>query len=292
MQEGYWVVRTYEAGAVGEKTKYFIPGSRPTGKIRLKDRRLAKKQEQNEYSAQKALARLINANFVAGDLLMGLDYSQEGMERILAWGRSHGLPVDDADEGVRMAAVWEAAAHEMEIAVRRVKRRLQKKGIALKAIMSTSDMDGETGEAVRVHHHLVVNAGVQQDFIEAWEKYGLGRVSWTPLWSNQEDRTPVAEYIIRQVRKIPDAKKYRSTRNLVRPQPKDRIALSGAEIRVPVGGQLLFRQQWTPGSPQYIRYVLPKKTSVLADGKGRDPNHLTDSSAMALRREQAPAIQE
>ena len=58
MQEGYWVVRTYEAGAVGEKTKFFVQGSRPTGKIRRKDRDAARKQEQNEYSAQKALARL------------------------------------------------------------------------------------------------------------------------------------------------------------------------------------------------------------------------------------------
>ena len=27
---GYWVVRTYEAGAVGEKTKFWVPGERPS----------------------------------------------------------------------------------------------------------------------------------------------------------------------------------------------------------------------------------------------------------------------
>lgn len=259
MKEGYWVVRTYEAGTIGEKTKYFVPGTRPTGKIRKKDRDAARKAEQNGYSAQKALARLINANFREGDLLMGLDYSPKGMEKILAWGRANGLDVDAEDELIRMNAIWEAAAHELELAVRRVKRRLKKQGMELKAILSTSDMDGETGESVRVHHHLIVNAGVQDAFLECWEQAGLGGVSWTPLWQGQEDRTPVAEYIIRQVRRIPDAKKYRSTRNLERPQPKDRIALSEAEIRVPAGGKLLFRQEYRPNQPQYIRYVLPRK---------------------------------
>lgn len=259
MKEGYWVVRTYEAGAVGEKTKFFVQGSRPTGKIRKKDRDAARKQEQNEYSAQKSLARLINANFIAGDLLLGLDYSEEGMEKILAWGRKHGLAVDSEDEAVKMDAIWEAASHELDNALRRVKRRLKKQGQDLKAVYATSDMDGATGEAVRVHHHLVVSAGTQDAFLEAWEKCGLGGVSWTTLWQDQDDRSPIAEYIIRQVRRIPDAKKYRSTRNLTRPQPKDRVALSDAELRVPAGGQLLFRQEFKPGRPQYIRYTMPPK---------------------------------
>lgn len=263
MQEGYWVVRTYEAGSVGEKTKFFIPGSRPTGKIRRKDRDAARKQEQNEYSAQKAMARLINANFTAGDLLMGLDYSEAGMERILIWGREHGLPVDSEDETEKMDAVWEAASHELDNALRRVKRRLQKQGMELKAIYATSDMDGETGEAVRVHHHLIVNGGTQDAFLDAWEKCGLGGVNWKHLWDDQEDRTPIAEYIIRQVRRIPDAKKYRSTRNLIRPQPKDRIALSDALLRAPAGGKLLYMREYKPGRPQYIRYALPKKQTKL-----------------------------
>ena len=259
MQEGYWVVRTYEAGAVGEKTKFFVQGSRPTGKIRRKDRDAVRKQEQNEYSAQKALARLINANFTEGDLLMGLDYSEEGMGKILDWARENGLNVDSEDDVEQMNAIWEAASHELDNALRRVKRRLKRQGLELKAVYATSDMDGATGETVRVHHHLVVNAGTQEAFLDAWEKCGLGGVAWSPLWRDQDDRTPIAEYIVRQVRRIPDAKKYRSTRNLLRPQPKDRVALSDAELRVPAGGKLLFRQEFKPGRPQYIRYTLPPK---------------------------------
>lgn len=272
MKEGYWVTRTYEAGPVGEKTKFFVPGTRPTGKLRKKDREAVRKQEQNEYSAQKAMARLINANFGTGDLLMGLDYSEAGMEQILAWGRSHGLEVDSDDDLIRMNAVWEAASHALDNALRRVKRRLAKQGHELRAVYITSDTDGATGEAVRVHHHLVVGAESEAAFIDAWQNCGMGGVAYTKLWHDQPDRTPIAEYLIRQVRRIPDAKKYRSTRNLKRPEPKDRIAVSDAELRVPAGGELLFRQEYKPGRPQYIRYTLPPK-------KDRKPKQKKPESA-------------
>lgn len=268
MKEGYFVIRTYTAGAVGEKTKFFVPGKRPDGALSRRQKDAIRKQAQNAYSAQKELARIINENFSAGDLFMGLDYTDEGIARIMAWGREHGLPVDSEDETEKRNAIWEAAAHEQDIALRRVKRRLEKQGIELKAIYCTSDMDGDTQEEVRVHHHLIVNAGVQEAFLAAWEKYGLGGVSWTPLWEKQIDRTPIAEYIIKQVRWIPDAKKYRSTRNLTRPKPKDRIVYTDNELQVPRGGKLIFRQEIknSMGNPddyrnrqaQYIRYILPK----------------------------------
>ena len=275
MSEGYFVIRTYKAGEIGEKTKFFVPGKRSEKTLSKRQRAAIHKQEQNEYSAQKALARLINANFQAGDLFLGLDYNDAGLARVKAWARKQGLPIDSQEEGERNDALWEAAAHELDIALRRVKRRLEKQGMELKAIYCTSDMDGDTGEIVRVHHHLIVNAGVQEAFLAAWEKYGLGGVSWSALWDNQLDRTPIAEYIIKQVRRIPDAKKFRSTRNLVRPKPKDRIAYTDTELQVPRGGKLIYRQEYENKQtssrsyqnrqPQYIRYILPKKNEIPPD---------------------------
>lgn len=268
MKEGYFVVRTYVAGDIGEKTKFFVPGKRPDKKLSRRQRNALKKQEQNEYSALKALRRRIHANFKAGDLLLGLDYSKEGLERVLAWGRKKGLPVDSENEKERADAIWESASHELEIALRRVKRRLEKQGVELKAVYVTSDMNGKTGEMVRVHHHLIVNAGVRDAFLEAWEKYGMGGVSWSPLWERQIDRTELAEYLLRQVRRIPDAKKYRCTKNLILPAPKDRIVSSDNELQVPRGGKLIFRQEYRNDlrdrddylgyQPQYIRYITPE----------------------------------
>lgn len=269
MKEGYYVIRTYESGAIGEKTKFFVPGKRPDGKMSRRQKNAIRKAEQNEYSAQKNLARILNANFTAGDLFLGLDYNDMGMTRIRHWARKHDLPIDEGTEEEKQNALWEAAAHELDIALRRVKRKLEKTGTELKAVYCTSDMDGDTGEIVRVHHHLVVNADAKEAFVEAWEKYGLGRVSWTSLWADQLDRTPIAEYIIRQVRRIPDAKKFRSTRNLVRPKAKDRVVYTDNELQVPRGGKLIFRQEFETRQTssrmtqnrqsQYIRYILPEK---------------------------------
>ena len=141
--EGYWIVRTYEAGNVGEKTKFFVPGARPTrSQRRLRD--AARKQAQNEYSAEKALARLLNANFTEGDLLVGLDYSDEGLARLEAWALRQGLPMETEEE--RLDAMRAAAEHELQLMIRRTKRELDKLGLPLRYVAVTSDMDGDTGE--------------------------------------------------------------------------------------------------------------------------------------------------
>lgn len=137
-----------------------------------------------------------------------------------------------------------AAEHELQLMIRRVKRELDKLGLPLRYVAVISDMDGDTGETVRVHHHLVVDRAVRDVFVEKWA--GLGGVDWKPL-SPQMDYTPLASYLIRQVRRVPDHKKYISSRNLLRVEPKDRIAMSEAEVRVPKGGVLLFREAYHPG---------------------------------------------
>nr|WP_326185403.1 hypothetical protein [uncultured Oscillibacter sp.] len=265
MKEGYWVVRTYEAGPVGEKTKFWIPGVRSDRQTR-REKSEIRKQEQNEYSAVKQMARLINANYGPGDLLLGLDYSEEGMARLLAWAESQGADLETADEAERMDFIRSAAEREMRLLLRRVKRELDKTGTALRYIAITSDMDGDTGESVRIHHHLVVPAEVRDAFVEKWQ--GMGGVDWE-LLSGQEDYTPIAEYLVKQVRRVPDAKKYVSSRNLVRPQPKDRVALTDAELRVPKGGKLLHRNEFQPGRAQYIRYVLPEDRRPPRPSPGR-----------------------
>nr|DAG65503.1 MAG TPA: hypothetical protein [Caudoviricetes sp.] len=252
---GYWVIRTYEAGSVGEKIKYWVPGERPKKSVGRTASDIRKVQ-QNEASAVKRLARIINANFTQGDILLGLDYDSEGYKKLLSRSakikntrkaRGDTLPEEEAEE---MECIRQAAEQEMTNFLRRVKRAGEIKYIAV-----TSDMDGKTGESVRVHHHLVIN----REALEACkEKWGLGGVNYNGL-SGQADYTDIAAYLMEQVRRIPDAKKYTASRNLTRPAPKDRVALNGSELRVPKGGQLLHRNEFSPGMPQYIRYILPHK---------------------------------
>ena len=196
------------------------------------------------------------------------------MEKITRYARGKHPDYDQAHEEQQRDYLWEAAAHEASLCCRRVNRKLKKLGWdPVKYICITSDMDGDSGELVRLHHHLIVPAHLAPLFRQAWEKLGrakkekkMGGVAWKTV-SKQADWTPIAEYFPRQVRRIPDANKYATSRNLIRPQPKDRAVLSDAELRVPKGGKLLFRQEFRMHQdrdgalhtqPQYIRYIIPE----------------------------------
>lgn len=268
MKDGYWVVRTYEAGQVGEKTKYFVLGDR-TRRNRRKEESSIKKQEQNEYSAKKRLARLINANFTHGDILLGLDYSDASYKKLERSARKAAPDYDSLPEDDQLRCIREAAAQEMVNYLRRVKRALEKEGRAdeLKYVAITSDMDGDTKETVRVHHHLIVPASCEHIIRMKW---GHGGTYCKPL-SKQEDYMPIAEYLIAQVRGTLNAKKFVSSRNLIRPQPKDRIAVSDAEIRVPRNCKLIQRAEYKRGAPQYIRYILPEKKAADISSSGVEP---------------------
>lgn len=250
MKDGYWVIRTYKAGNVGEKIKFWIPNARPTKSSR-KIKSDLKKIKQNEASAVKRLARVINANFSHGDILLGLDYSPEGYERVCTRAGA----TSDASEPESLEAIYMAAEQELTNALRRVKRELEKSNIELRYVAVTSDLNGKTGECVRVHHHLVINGEALFAFLTKWN---LGNVEYSTL-RRQADYTDIAVYLIKQVRYLPDAKKYKSSRNLVRVVPSDRVARNGSQLRAPRGAVLLHAGEYKPGYPQYIRYILPER---------------------------------
>ena len=268
-KEGYWVIRTWEAGRVGEKSKFFVPGKRPDKKPTKKQRDMIKKQAQNEYSAVKRLARILHKYFSGGDYAFGLDYSEQGIRKLEKWAAGKGVELDALNEDERRSVLWAAADHEITNCLRRVRERAKKAGIEVKAAYVTSDLEWDSEEEqlipARVHHHLVINREAKALFEDAWGK--LGGCTWSTLYDYQDDRTVLASYMIRQVRKVPDAKKFRTTRNLVPPKPKDRIAASDAELQVPRGGKLLYRREFSGyGEAQYIRYILPPKTYISPDG--------------------------
>ena len=260
-KDGYWVVRTYKAGSVGEKTKFWIPGKRPDKKLSRRQKSAIKKQSQNEYCAVKRLARDLHENFSGEDIFLGLDYSKTGMEKLEKWATKQGVDLSGLSEEEKRDVLWEAADHELNNCLRRAQSRAKSRGCELKAVLTTSDQkyDRKLQEyiQVRVHHHMVINQEALDCFKEAWGE--LGGVDVKFLHDYGEDLTELADYIVSQVRRIPDAKKYRSTRNVTHPEPKDRIVNSEAELQVPRGGKLLFRREFTrSGQPQYIRYIVPK----------------------------------
>ena len=148
----------------------------------------------------------------------------------------------------------EAADKQLTLWVRRLKRKYSGK---IKAVLITSDVDHETGELVRVHHHIVLAAeGISWDLLRGEWKHG--RVDIKQLRA-QPDYTPIATYLMRQVRKQPDKKKYRVTQGMEQPKIEEREILCNTEMKAPAGANVLERSEYTAESiGQYIRYV-PKK---------------------------------
>lgn len=262
-RKGNWVQYTYEAGEIGEKVKFYVPDGKPGENFAKRERNALRRYEQKLRYSQRSLARRMNVNFTAGDYLISVDFSNDGLEKIKEWGRKKGYPVDSPNHQESRDAVWMCASHELENYLRRVTRELEKDGIELKYVVIVSDMDPDTKEEVRVHYHLVVNKEALGAFLKKWKK--MGSVDYEALWSYKKDRTWIAEYFLNQVRQIKDAKKFRYSRNLKRAKRKKLVGLTEAEIRVPKNCKLLSRSEYAPGQIQYIRYELPPRHSSLTD---------------------------
>ena len=251
MQNGYWVIRTYVAGNVGEKIKYWVSGSKP---VRSKRRMCAdvNRLEKNEKQSEKNLARILNTNFgQQGGVLVGLDYSDAAFEKLFGRCGSY-------------EEIIEAARHQASLCLRRVQREAKKRGIEVRATVVTADLDGETKELVRVHHHIVVNQEAAELFGEKW-KHGE-RVDYEYLYSDQKDRTPLAHYLMSQISHIPGSKAYITTRNLEKAKCIDRIAKNGAEIALPRNCELIYRSAHAAGLSQYLRY----RICEFKQGEGSD----------------------
>ena len=231
------MVRKYVSGRVVEKSKFWV-----TAQTRPRKRKAAasseRKQDENGRSAVKQLARLINCNFVRGDIWLTLNYTDAALSGLGAGA--------DRDE------VKKAAEHQLENWLRRCRRKL---GENFFYIAATSDMDGETGEAARPHHHVLIPAWAEELCVKEWK---LGRPDVQHL-RDQEDYTPIAVYICRQCRRQANARRWRPSRNLKRPVITEEECLTRAPLRPAPGAKVLDMGRYDEESGNhYIRYV-PKK---------------------------------
>ena len=84
------------------------------------------------------------------------------------------------------------------------------------------------------------------------------------VYSSNGDFTPLASYIIKQVREVPGTKRYTHSRNIELPEatePRLVTRYSASELSIPSGAQLLYRSPFTFGASQYVRYREPIRQS-------------------------------
>lgn len=119
---------------------------RKRGKRSKKEKVTEPKQRNlNDKNAKRYFVQLINANFGAGDLHVSFTYSKEFLPTTI-----------------------EEAEKEAGKYLRRISYRMKKEGLgALKYVLVT---EGNTrkrdGKLVRVHHHLIMNGGLDRDIVE------------------------------------------------------------------------------------------------------------------------------
>lgn len=276
---------------VVERTRYPVRDNARPRSSRKKGNTSFRKQEANFNSALRRVARLLNCNFDhENGILVTLDYDPAGLEKLCAQAglteseKLWALGMQKAEIGEWKAAkkcakrvdvgidpyenteeacakLRAAAEKQMNLWLRRVKRQQTVKYIAV-----TSDIDGDTGEVVRIHHHLVLAAeGISWDMLQ--KQWKLGSVDIRRL-RGQQDYTPIAVYLMRQVRRQPDAKKYSVSRGMLMPEITEREVLGNPEIKAPAGAKIMERSEYNPEKVvQYIRYV-PKKREARKAGGG------------------------
>lgn len=241
---GRWVIRKYISGNVVERSKVWIRSEQPVRRHKVKGSTKASKADSNARQAVKVFARLLNANFgVETSLLVKLSYDNEH------------LP-----EGL------EATRKDSANFLRRLKRKLKACGVSnIKTVTVCSDLDGETGEIVREHVHLVITArGIRFDDETGWcvggepmeAIWGRGGV-WAENVRQGSDLTPLAVYLLRQTRRIPDAKKYTCSRNMTKPTVIEEEVRTGGELRAPKGAVVREKAYVPEAGINYIRYVKP-----------------------------------
>lgn len=231
------------SGSVVERRKTYV-GHRPTRRgARVKGASSEKKQENNRQQAILALARTLNCNYSHGDGYLTLSFTDDAL----------------AACGGTLAGAKKAARKFLG----RVAYRMKKHGKVLKWVMVPSERDGETGELVRVHVHVVISGhGLRLEDGVFWlygekleDVWGNGTVD-VQILRRQKDYYPLARYLILQARGAADEKKYSVSRNMVKPRVEHLYTWSPAPLRVPTGASALPGTRYDPeAGVNFVRYI-------------------------------------
>lgn len=214
-------------------------GKKPRGGRRGKSS--SKQIKRNEDEAVLVLARQLNANCKGGDLFLTLKYSD---------GR---LPAEKA-EAKRVARNF----------MRRIARAYRKEtGKKLKWWLVTASVSSKTGEPVRLHHHVVMDAMDWELIAQHWppEEFSYRRLDATG------DYTAVARYMIRNAG-YGGERAWSHSQGIEQPKYTTPIPVKRAgTVKIPPEARIVEREVREDSeagfSASYIRWVMP------LDSRGR-----------------------
>lgn len=228
---------------VVEVTQFVVGDKQTGGRKWHRAKSQEDKRDENARQAVRVAARILNCNYTSEDILLTLTYSDEAQEELFAQ-----MNPDETWEKAK-----KIASGKLETARKEFKKALGNSGVEMRTFCVTADMDQETGELVRVHHHVVVTKEAA-DYIE--ERWNFGFVHRENLY-RQDDYTPLAAYLLGQVRHFEGKKKYSSSRNMIKPRVEEQVLAEEPtnEIKVQPGSKVLDRTPFRDGCvSQYVRY--------------------------------------
>lgn len=190
-----YIKKTVKAGLTMEVFKYHSARYQSQSGRRQKNRNKTplSMAKVNQRNAENKLRWKINANFGAGDIYLTLTYTRANRP--------------DA----------ETAAAELRNYLRRLRRIYKTAGAELKYIAVT-----ETGSRGGIHHHMVINSGIDTRLIaQLWTK-GIAGIKYL---DNTGEYGRLAGYLIKETSKtLHDGRgrklRYTCSRNLKEPEIK------------------------------------------------------------------------
>ena len=163
-----------------------------------------KQKNLNEKNARRYFIQLANTNFGKGDLQVHPTYSDDELPET----------IEDAEREVRNY-------------LRRVDYKRKKEGLdPLKYLLVTEyQTEGEGEKPIRIHHHIMMNAGLDRDTVEAlWSrrkkkgekhKKSIGFVNADRLQPDEYGLEAISRYLMKNPK---GKKRWSSSKNLDRPE--------------------------------------------------------------------------
>lgn len=245
--EGLYMITKIISGEVVERRKTKIARRPAKRGGRVRGNSSEKKIVGNTEHAKLQLTRTLNCNFVPGDLWLTAKFDQEGLESI--------------------GGTFEGARKAGRKFIDRLAYRLRKMGLVCKWVLAASEIDGDTGELVRPHVHIIIGGAAF-----AWRdrQLWLGSETVDSIWGlgsvdvkflrHQKDYYDLAVYLVKQARGVPDEKKWTCSRNMAKPKVTREIVTSGGQLRIPAGATELPGTRYDPENGQnFVRYIPKRK---------------------------------
>ncbi len=213
---------------------------------RSKKKKVSRPQQQslNEKNSKRYLLELANGNFGEGDLHVTCTYSDEFLPKT----------VKDAER-------------EINNYLRRISYRRKKLGLdPLKYILVTEYKLSDEGFTKRIHHHIIMSAGLNRDEVESiWSKRGqmLGFVNADRIQTGKDGLEALTRYLTKDPQ---GRKRWTSSRNLVRPVERT----NDYKYRISKIESLAKQvdKSWQYFDEKYPKYEITKIESVFYEDTG------------------------